>query len=105
MRKPLLLWAWRWLCLSQTRQIRVVANTPCHEEVGVNPTATTSSAYLPAHAWTSSFNPGEKIAVTIDTQVPISSGIAAKKSASRWKPRLTLVVIVRPRRASAESPL
>lgn len=31
-----------------TRFIRVVAKTACHYEVGINPVATTTSAYLPA---------------------------------------------------------
>lgn len=45
-----------------TRQIRVTANSACHVAISGSPTATVSSAYLPAGAVEYfTVNPGEKI--------------------------------------------
>lgn len=48
---------------SQTRSIRVSADSACHIKVGGTPTATTSDPLLPAN-WAEyiAVNPGEKIA-------------------------------------------
>lgn len=44
--------------------VRVAADADCHLEIGVNPTATTSSIYLPADDYEYfKISPGEKIAV------------------------------------------
>jgi hypothetical protein len=44
--------------------VRIAADAACHLEIGVNPTATTSSIYLPADDYEYfKISPGEKIAV------------------------------------------
>jgi hypothetical protein len=44
--------------------VRVAADAACHIEIGVNPTATTSSIYLPADDYEYfKISPGEKVAV------------------------------------------
>ena len=44
--------------------VRIAADAACHLEIGVNPTATTSSIYLPAEDYEYfKISPGEKIAV------------------------------------------
>ena len=44
--------------------IRVAADADCHLEIGVSPTATTSSIYLPADDYEYfKISPGEKVAV------------------------------------------
>ena len=44
--------------------VRIAADAACHLEIGVNPTATTSSIYLPADDYEYfKIYPGEKIAV------------------------------------------
>lgn len=47
---------------SQTRQIRVVANSACHYAIAGSPTATVTDPFLPAN-WVEylTVNPGEKI--------------------------------------------
>lgn len=44
--------------------VRIASDADCHLEIGVNPTATTSSIYLPADDYEYfKISPGEKIAV------------------------------------------
>jgi len=44
--------------------VRIAADAACHLEIGVNPTATTSSIYLPADDYEYfKISPGEKVAV------------------------------------------
>jgi len=53
--------------------IRVAADADCHLEIGVNPTATTSSIYLPADDYEYfKISPGEKVAVIGNVNIYIT---------------------------------
>jgi hypothetical protein len=53
--------------------IRVAADADCHLEIGVSPTATTSSIYLPADDYEYfKISPGEKVAVIGNVNIYIT---------------------------------
>lgn len=53
--------------------VRVAADAACHIEIGVNPTATTSSIYLPADDYEYfKISPGEKVAVIGNVNIYIT---------------------------------
>lgn len=71
---------------SQTRQIRVVANSACHIVVGGTPVAAVTDPFLPAN-WVEylTVNPGEKISAIRAA----SDGLVTATSGTLWVTELT----------------
>jgi hypothetical protein len=71
---------------SQTRQIRVVANSACHYVIAGTPVATVTDAFLPAN-WVEylTVNPGEKISAI----QAATGGLVTGTAGSLWVTELT----------------
>lgn len=71
---------------SQTRQIRIVANSACHYSVGGAPVAVVTDAFLPAN-WVEyiTVNPGEKISAI----QAATAGLITATAGSLWVTELS----------------
>ena len=71
---------------TQSRQIRIVANSACHYSIGTSPTATVTDAFLPA-SWVEyrSVTPGQKISAI----QAATGGLVTGTAGSLWVTELT----------------
>lgn len=71
---------------SQTRQVRVVANSACHIVVGATPVAVVTDPFLPAN-WVEylTVNPGEKISAI----KAATGGLVTTTDGTLWVTELT----------------
>jgi hypothetical protein len=71
---------------TQTRQIRIVANSACHYAIAGTPVAVVTDAFLPAN-WVEyvTVNPGEKISAI----QAATSGLVTATAGSLWVTELT----------------